>query len=220
MGEQIIEKIQKQIRKERIDLSSREFLLCLLDLPMKLLFVSHPYYTYRKMYEGYQKWRHRDRNRYYKMLYKLKKQELIIFDYEEGIKPKLPKLTEKGKQKAMRYAAYDLDILKPKTWDRKWRLIIFDIPDKKKKSREFVRKELKRLGFFKLQESVFIYPFKCKDEIEFIRLAAGLSKYELCYLRVDNFDLSPGVLNHFIRAGLINSKEMKNKQQSKAGNNK
>lgn len=71
-----------------------------------------------------------------------------------------------------------------------------------------MRKELKRMSFYQLQKSVFIYPFQCKDEIEFIRLASGLSKYELCYLRVDNFDFSPKILDRFIRAGLINPKEI------------
>lgn len=199
--------IKKQIQKERIKLSTREFLLSLLDLPMEL-FANHPYYSYRNIYRGYRKWRREDRLRYYHMLYRLKKKELIIFDQEEGIKSELPKLTEKGKNKAQKYAVQEIDLLKPKEWDRKWRIVIFDISNKKKKSREFVRNELKRMGFYRLQESVFIYPFKCKDEIEFLRLASGLSKYELCYLRVDNFDLSPKILDHFIRADLIHPKEI------------
>lgn len=206
--ETIIEKIRKQIQNERVELSTRELLLCLLDLPIKFLSI-HPYYNYRKIYENYQSWRREDRHRYYKMLYRLKRKELIIFDHEEGLKAgQLPKLTEKGKEKAQQYAVQELQPLQPKNWDRKWRLIIFDVPEKKKKAREFMRKELKRMNFCQLQKSVFIYPFQCKDEIEFIRLVSGLSKYELCYLRVDNFDFSPKILDHFIRAGLINPKEI------------
>lgn len=201
-------KIKKQIQNERLELSIREFLLCLLDLPMEI-FAHHPYRSYRNIYRGYKKWRKEDRYKYYRMLYYLKKKELIIFDREEGLQDELPKLTEKGKDKARRYAVQEIDPLKPKTWDRKWRLVAFDVPNKKKPSREFVRRELKRIGFYPVQESLFVYPFSCKDEIEFIRLASRLSKYEFCYFRVDNFDLSPKALDYFIRAGFINPKEIK-----------
>lgn len=203
----IKEQIQKQIDRKRLKLSARQFLVSLLELPMGL-FAFHPYYNYRQVYRGYKKWQRQDRLRYYSILYQLKKKELIIFDYEEGIKPELPKLTEAGRKKALKYLVQEINPSPPKTWDHRWRLIIFDVPDKKKLSREFVREELKRIGFFKLQKSVFIYPFECKDEIEFIRLAAGLSKYNLCYLRVDNFDLSPQVLNFFIKERLLNPKEL------------
>lgn len=100
---------------------------------MKFLSV-HSYYNYRKICENYRSWRREDRQRYYKILYNLKRKELIIFDHEEGLKAgQLPKLTEKGKERAQQYVAQELQPLQPKNWDRRWRLIIFDVPEKKKK---------------------------------------------------------------------------------------
>lgn len=45
---------------------------------------------------------------------------------------------------------------------------IFDIPEKLKKVRDALRYHLKRLGFIELQHSVFVLPFKCRDEIEYL----------------------------------------------------
>jgi len=43
-----------------------------------------------------------------------------------------------------------------KKWDGKYRLVIFDIPEKNKKTRDWLRQELYLIGYKKLQESVLI----------------------------------------------------------------
>ncbi len=50
-------------------------------------------------------------------------------------------------------------------WDGYWRLIIFDIPEDRKFAREALRRRLKYFNFFPLQKSVFVFPYKCEDEI-------------------------------------------------------
>src|SRR3989344_3005352 len=55
-----------------------------------------------------------------------------------------------------------------KKWDKKWRIVLFDIPEPKKKTRDALRRKLKKLGFLEFQKSVFIFPFPCRDEINFI----------------------------------------------------
>lgn len=77
-------------------------------------------------------------------------------------------LTEKGKEKALVYDLDNMKIKKPKQWDKKWRVVLFDIPEKIKKTREAVRNHLKNLGFYEFQKSVFVYPYDCRDEIEYI----------------------------------------------------
>ncbi|KKS75569.1 MAG: hypothetical protein UV48_C0009G0002 [Candidatus Azambacteria bacterium GW2011_GWA2_42_9] len=46
--------------------------------------------------------------------------------------------------------------------------MVFDIPEKHKKAREAIRECLNNLGFYKFQKSVFVLPFECSDEIDFI----------------------------------------------------
>ncbi|KKS96406.1 MAG: Transcriptional regulator, PaaX family [Candidatus Giovannonibacteria bacterium GW2011_GWA1_43_15] len=77
-------------------------------------------------------------------------------------------LTEQGIKKALRYNIDTISIKEPKKWDGKWRLVIFDIPEKMKKAREALRDKLRKLGFYQLQKSVFVFPFVCHDEINFI----------------------------------------------------
>lgn len=44
-------------------------------------------------------------------------------------------------------------------WDGFWRVVVFDIEEKRRYRRDFLRRRLKSLGFGMLQKSVFISPF-------------------------------------------------------------
>jgi len=73
----------------------------------------------------------------------------------------------------------DLEIAKQKKWDKKWRLVIFDIAQIKKIYREAFRGKLKDLGFRSLQKSVWVHPYECQVEIELLKDFFGLSDKEL-----------------------------------------
>ncbi|MEK7629201.1 MAG: hypothetical protein AAB394_01610 [Patescibacteria group bacterium] len=77
-------------------------------------------------------------------------------------------LTEKGKQKAITFNIDNMQIKKPKVWDKKWQMVLFDIPEKHKKAREALREILKKLGFYEYQKSVLVYPYECRNEIDFV----------------------------------------------------
>ena len=77
-------------------------------------------------------------------------------------------LSEEGKKKALSYKLDEMTVDKPKSWDKKWRIVIFDIPEELKNVREAMREHLKQLGFIYLQKSVFVHPFPCTDQIEFL----------------------------------------------------
>ena len=77
-------------------------------------------------------------------------------------------LTDKGKKKAITFNIDNMEIKKPKKWDKKWRLVLFDIPEKHKPAREALRGALKRLSFHEYQKSVFIHPYECQKEIDFV----------------------------------------------------
>ncbi len=53
-------------------------------------------------------------------------------------------------------------ILKPAKWDGKYRIIIFDIPEEKRGSRNLIRQQLVNWGFVKLQNSVWVHPYECQ----------------------------------------------------------
>ncbi|OGI20007.1 MAG: hypothetical protein A3J06_03945 [Candidatus Moranbacteria bacterium RIFCSPLOWO2_02_FULL_48_19] len=77
-------------------------------------------------------------------------------------------LTKKGKHRALLYNFETYKIKKPLLWDKKWRVVLFDIPEKEKALRDAFRGWLKRLNFYKLQASVFVHPYDCRDEFDFL----------------------------------------------------
>ncbi|MBI2622990.1 MAG: hypothetical protein HYW65_00230 [Candidatus Liptonbacteria bacterium] len=77
-------------------------------------------------------------------------------------------LSERGRKRALTYHAHTIKILRPNSWDKKWRIVIFDIPETARDARDSLREHLTRLGFHELQKSVSVFPFECRDEIEFL----------------------------------------------------
>lgn len=77
-------------------------------------------------------------------------------------------LTSKGRKRIKEFYFDSLAIPKQKKWDRKWRVVIFDVPNKFNRAREALREKIKELGFYQLQKSVWIHPYPCEDEILFV----------------------------------------------------
>ena len=77
-------------------------------------------------------------------------------------------LSDDGKKRAITYNIDNIKIKKPKRWDGKWRFILFDVPENKKIIRNALRFHLKNIGFYEFQKSVFVYPYDCKNEIDYV----------------------------------------------------
>ncbi len=86
-------------------------------------------------------------------------------------------LNEDGKKRALTYRYKNIKIPKQMKWDRKWRLILFDIPEDEREARDTFRDHLVYMEFFCLQKSVWVYPFDCKNEIDFIVELLDIRKY-------------------------------------------
>ena len=76
-------------------------------------------------------------------------------------------LTSEGKcqAKTLSLLGSSINFKKPKRWDRKWRIILFDIPEKDRAFRNILREHLMELNFLKLQHSVFISPYPFERSI-------------------------------------------------------
>ncbi|EKE10949.1 MAG: hypothetical protein ACD_15C00170G0001 [uncultured bacterium] len=98
-------------------------------------------------------------------------------DYKKG--QLFISLTKEGREKAKKYDIDFLEIKKPKKWDRKWRILIFDIADKHRVKREALRGKIKELGLFQLQKSVWICPYEFFKEVAVMRDFFGLSNEEM-----------------------------------------
>jgi len=69
------------------------------------------------------------------------------------------------------------DWLTKKKWSGKWQLVIFDIPEKMRSERNIFRSFLKRKGFTKLQNSVFISPFADIEALDTIRRELKITNF-------------------------------------------
>lgn len=97
----------------------------------------------------------------------LEKQKHVEVVTENGAE--IVRLTHGGKRKILQYSLHTLSLDRPKSWDGKWRLVMYDIPTGQRHTRDVLRQTLQRLGFYKLQESVYLFPYPCFDEIEYLR---------------------------------------------------
>ncbi len=86
-------------------------------------------------------------------------------------------LSENGRKRALTYRTRTMQIGTPKSWDKKWRVIIFDIPEDERDARDSLRGHLADLRFYKLQQSVAVHPFDCKNEIDFLIELYDIRKY-------------------------------------------
>lgn len=128
------------------------------------------------------------------MINQLKKQKYVQVIEKEGKTTVI--ITKKGMVRALSYKLDDLELNKPKKWDGKWRVVIFDIPDKYKKMRDIFRMRLKQLGLCKMQESVYVSPYGCFNEIEFLRELYGIA-IDIKYLMVEKMEDDDFFRQHF-----------------------
>ncbi len=63
-----------------------------------------------------------------------------------------------------------------KPWDSQWRVLIFDIAEKRRGRRDALRRQLCQIGFGHLQRSVWISPFNVVDQLQEILAFQGLSR--------------------------------------------
>jgi len=109
-------------------------------------------------------------------------------------------LTDRGKKEATKLSLLgnSISFKKPKRWDGKWRVVLFDIPEKDRVFRDILRQHLKDLRFRKLQNSVFVspYPFE-KPILELVELYRASSYVRvITAFRIDNED---GLKRHFFK---------------------
>lgn len=105
----------------------------------------------------------------------LKKQGLVMIGEHNG-KTKIT-LTKAGRQKILEYKVEELEIKKQAPWDKQWRYVFFDIPEKKRSARDMFRSKLNELGFKKIQQSVWRHRHPCHQEIQFLAHLYGIDRY-------------------------------------------
>ncbi len=124
-------------------------------------------------------------------LVRMSRRRLIRFSEKNN--EKFIALTKAGQLEALLLKA---KIEKQKVWDGKWRLFMFDIPERSKEKRNRLRSLLKSNNFFKLQASVYISPYALNREaIDYLN-QSGLRDY-VRILKVQEMDSDTELLKRF-----------------------
>lgn len=130
----------------------------------------------RGMFQALRAYRESEREaRVLRSVLALKQRRLISFKEENG--ETVIRLTRDGKNLSLRYKLEKMQLPRGNRWDKKWRLILFDIPEHHGKGRRALSQKLKDVGALQLQRSVFVYPFECRNEVDFITEFFQVSPY-------------------------------------------
>ena len=105
-------------------------------------------------------------------------------------------ITEKGRRFLFANGQYTHLINRKKRWDKKWRVLIFDIPEKKRNLRNQIRKSLVSVGFMRLQDSVWIYPYDCEEYITLLKAEFKIGK-DVLYMIVEELEYDKPIRLHF-----------------------
>lgn len=108
------------------------------------------------------------------------------------------KITPGGKRYLFRCLSLgdNKELNKNKKWDGKWRVLIFDIPETRRFDRNNIRQSLISIGFMRLQDSVWIYPYNCEDLITLIK-ADGDIEENVLYMIVEALENDEPVRKYF-----------------------
>lgn len=118
---------------------------------------------------------------------RLAMQGLIEFEKRDG--KSYARITPTGREAlAFEEQKANLSSKKKRRWDKRWRVIIFDIPERRRKVRDRLRITMSKLGFIRLQDSVWVYPYDCEDLIALLKanLKIGLAVLYMIVEHIEN----------------------------------
>ncbi len=141
-----------------------------------------------------------ERRRIREALERLRRRRLV--DFEVKGNETILTVTTAGLRYVRRFELDAVMLTRPKRWDGKWRLVMFDVPETKTRQRRAFKEKLRELGFHQLQKSVWVYPHACHDEIDFISQFLEVERY-LIYIETDSLERNEGEVRRAF--GLLSS---------------
>ena len=109
--------------------------------------------TFRNLTDSFEAWAYR--KGFHQQLWKLERRQLIERQTSQP-RQRLYRLTENGRLYAL--GGRDPAMQWNRVWDNHWRLVVYDLPEKRNAARNRLRRFLRAHGFGYLQNSVWITP--------------------------------------------------------------
>lgn len=83
-----------------------------------------------------------------------------------------------------------------KRWDKRYRIVMFDISQRRKPDRERVRAFIRECGFLRLQNSVWVFPYDCEELITLLKADMRIGK-DVLYAVVESIENDGWIKKHF-----------------------
>lgn len=135
-----------------------------------------------------------ERNRIWKAIKYLEEKNRVRI-VEQGGKRTLV-ITNGGRITLSEIALDEMAIKKPRWWDKKWRLVMFDIPAQQARNRHPFRCKLEDMGYVQYQRSVFVHPYESRKEVAALAEFYGVREY-VRYLVVEEMEDIRDLARHF-----------------------
>ena len=117
---------------------------------------------------------------------RLREKGLVDFLSDEYI---ILQLTDSGRERVI----WSKIKSNPKQWDSIWRIVIFDIPEKRRRARDLLRSKLKQWGFVPWQKSVWVTKADCTIELRNFIKRSGIQEWVLV-IETSNIGQEPKTL--------------------------
>ena len=119
-------------------------------------------------------------------LSRLAKEGLIKFEKRGG--KRYARITEKGRKVlALELQKKALQAQAKKRWDRRYRIVIFDIAEVRRSIRIRLREAMRAAGFVRLQDSVWVYPYDCEDFTALLKADLHIGR-EVIYIIAESIE--------------------------------
>jgi len=119
-------------------------------------------------------------------LSRLAKEGLIKFEKHGG--KRYARITEKGRKVlALEQQKKALQAQAKKRWDRRYRIVIFDIAEVRRSIRIRLREAMRAAGFVRLQDSVWVYPYDCEDFTALLKADLHIGR-EVIYIIAESIE--------------------------------
>ena len=128
-------------------------------------------------------------------LSRLAQKGYVVFEERNG--NRYARITPAG-EKELKYQEQKtaLKLQRRRRWDKRWRVIAFDIPERRRNIRDRLRIVMRDAGFYRLQDSVWLYPYDCEDFITLLKADLKIGAAVL-YMVVEQIENDGKLKEHF-----------------------
>jgi CRISPR/Cas system-associated endoribonuclease Cas2 len=126
------------------------------------------------------------RYQYRTALGRLAAQGYVVFERRDG--KQYARITDSGKKELeFEQEKAKLNTTKKRRWNGRWRVIIFDIPERRRRTRDRLRNLMQETGFVRLQDSVWVFPYDCEDFITLVKAELKIGS-AILYMVVEHIE--------------------------------